>query len=389
MEKNINKIIITLATIIISFFVGVKNVEAGNALGLCNIGYGSDSKGYGNYTTITNGDSDVAGIGYYRYNTKNCDGVKVLTDACESFDLDIYMRKKNATITDYSIVFISKTGKNLCKITPSNGGSALGNKKDNLNFTFSLLNGEIKKMEVTMTYKKGKKTDSTSKTITVNKKLGSSQKVTNPTGEKVPDADVTIPGNLANQTPEGWYMCNTTTGASKKQTQACVKKTKKDSIANCEKKIFKDKTSCETQLKVVTVTTTKTTKKKKTTTTTVTPTGNPEEANIDGGTTGKATGTKKYIVDEKGNIVTGQGTSCEDVSGLIHKYWSYVMIIVPILLIIMMVIDFFKALAKGDSESIKKAGNSAVKRTIAAVVLLALPALLGMIFDAVGLPLCV
>ena len=65
------------------------------------------------------------------------------------------------------------------------------------------------------------------------------------------------------------------------------------------------------------------------------------------------------------------------------------MIIVPILLIVMITIDFFKALAKGDSDSIKKAGNNTVKRTIAAVVLLALPALLGLIFSWFGLDLCV
>ena len=65
------------------------------------------------------------------------------------------------------------------------------------------------------------------------------------------------------------------------------------------------------------------------------------------------------------------------------------MIIVPILLIVMITIDFFKALAKGDSDSIKKAGNNTIKRAISAVVLLALPALLGLIFSWFGLDLCV
>lgn len=166
-------------------------------------------------------------------------------------------------------------------------------------------------------------------------------------------ADNLTPGNLGNQTPEGWYMCNTTIGASKKQSQACVKKTKKDSIVNCEKEVFDSKLNCETKLKVVTVTTTKTT-----------------------------TTTKKNTA------VTG-GASCTDVRDLIHEYWSYVMVLVPILLIVMITLDFFKALAKGDSDSIKKAGSDAVKRTVAAVVLLALPALLGVIFNLVGLPLCV
>lgn len=166
-------------------------------------------------------------------------------------------------------------------------------------------------------------------------------------------ADNLTPGNMGSQTPEGWYMCNTTMGASKKQSQACVKKTKKDSIANCEKEVFDSKLNCETKLKVVTVTT-----------------------------------TKKPTTTKKNTAVTG-GAGCTDVRNLIHEYWSDVMVLVPILLIVMITLDFFKALAKGDSDSIKKAGSNAVKRTVAAVVLLALPALLGMIFDMVGLPLCV
>ena len=92
--------------------------------------------------------------------------------------------------------------------------------------------------------------------------------------------------------------------------------------------------------------------------------------------------------DQTNPAVTG-GASCTDVRDLIHEYWSYVMVLVPILLIVMITLDFFKALAKGDSDSIKKAGSDAVKRTVAAVVLLALPALLGVIFNLVGLPLCV
>lgn len=111
---------------------------------------------------------------------------------------------------------------------------------------------------------------------------------------------------------------------------------------------------------------------------------------------GAAAGTKKgkardevIKTNESGEIINSSATSCTEVSGLIHDYWKYVMIIVPILLIVMITIDFFKALAKGDSDSIKKAGNNTIKRAISAVVLLALPALLGLIFSWFGLDLCV
>lgn len=113
-------------------------------------------------------------------------------------------------------------------------------------------------------------------------------------------------------------------------------------------------------------------------------------------TSGAAAGTKKgkardevIKTNESGEIINSSATSCTEVSGLIHDYWKYVMIIVPILLIVMITIDFFKALAKGDSDSIKKAGNNTIKRAISAVVLLALPALLGLIFSWFGLDLCV
>lgn len=111
---------------------------------------------------------------------------------------------------------------------------------------------------------------------------------------------------------------------------------------------------------------------------------------------GKPSGTAKgkardevIKTNESGEIINSSATSCTEVSGLIHDYWKYVMIIVPILLIVMITIDFFKALAKGDSDSIKKAGNNTIKRAISAVVLLALPALLGLIFSWFGLDLCV
>lgn len=105
----------------------------------------------------------------------------------------------------------------------------------------------------------------------------------------------------------------------------------------------------------------------------------------------KAKNTKKDVIktDEDGNIIMSGSTSCTDVSDIIHDYWSYVMVIVPILLIIMMTLDFFKAIGSNDADVIKKAGTNSVKRTLAAVILLALPVLLSFIFGLFGLDLCV
>lgn len=110
-------------------------------------------------------------------------------------------------------------------------------------------------------------------------------------------------------------------------------------------------------------------------------------ANLDAGTQ-KANKTKKAITDENGNIVESQ-TSCTDVRAIIHDYWKYVMIIVPILLIVVITLDFFKAMVSNDQDAIKKASTNAVKRTIAAVILLALPALLSYILGLFGLELCI
>lgn len=113
------------------------------------------------------------------------------------------------------------------------------------------------------------------------------------------------------------------------------------------------------------------------------------ELDDDGAAAGTG-GTKVLLkTNADGEIINSSATSCTEVSDLIHDYWKYVMVIVPILLIVMMTLDFFKAVGKGDSDSIKKAGNNTIKRAISAVVLLALPALLGLIFSWFGLDLCV
>lgn len=82
---------------------------------------------------------------------------------------------------------------------------------------------------------------------------------------------------------------------------------------------------------------------------------------------------------------------CGDLSvkDLIDEYWSIVMVLVPIVLMLLISIDFIKALTANDQEQLKKSGNSAIKRTIAAVILLMLPALLSMILGWFGLELCI
>lgn len=295
MKKNINKMIITLVVVVISFF---SKTEIFKALPTCNIGSEiNESKGYGYaYTTVdANGRSGVSSGQINICKNMDCSGSTTLTggwlnwsEGERNFFVE-YDSGPETKITDveYTLYREDKNGdaEALCKGTPA---VDISNNNGVVHISFSIENDSVLKIEAN-----GKYTDSAGKS------------------KSFPKESFNIRHKLGNT----------------------------DKVKNIEQ-------------------TTQNTKKEL-------------ETNADG------------------EIINSSSTSCTEVSDLIHDYWKYVMIIVPILLIVMITIDFFKALAKGDSDSIKKAGNNTVKRTIAAVVLLALPALLGLIFSWVGLDLCV
>ena len=109
-----------------------------------------------------------------------------------------------------------------------------------------------------------------------------------------------------------------------------------------------------------------------------------------------------YVDEDENDYATGYGATmdksnigggstenaCNSVNALFDYFWPYVMIIIPAALIVLIAIDFFKAMASNDNDAIKKAGTNTVKRTIAAVVLLALPAIVRLIFGLVELDFC-
>ncbi len=98
---------------------------------------------------------------------------------------------------------------------------------------------------------------------------------------------------------------------------------------------------------------------------------------------------KDFIGTGKKNIDDIVNNSCDnDLKNLIEKYWKWVMFLTPILLIVMITIDFIKAMSLGDADSVKKSSNDAIKRVIAGILLLALPWLLEVIFGWFGLQLC-
>ncbi len=96
-----------------------------------------------------------------------------------------------------------------------------------------------------------------------------------------------------------------------------------------------------------------------------------------------------YTTQTASNTPQAEANDCDTgLASLIRRYWKWVMFLAPILLIVMMSIDFLKAMSSGDADAINKSASNAIKRVIAAVILLALPWALEVIFGWFGLQIC-
>lgn len=341
MKKNINRMIITLVVVVISFF---SKTEIFKALPTCNIGSKiNEPKGYGYaYTTVdANGRSGVSSGQINICKNMDCSGSTTLTGGWLNWsegERNFFVEYDSGpgtkiTEVEYTLYCEDKNGdaEALCKGTPA---VDISNNNGVVHISFSIENDSVLKIEAN-----GKYTDSAGKSksfpkesFNIRHKLGNTDKVKN--------------------------IEQKTQNTKKGQKETTTTKPKADSGSYYGKNGI----------------------------------ANESTTTAKGAASGTRKGQPKKMeleTNADGEIINSSATSCTEVSDLIHDYWKYVMVIVPILLIAMMTIDFFKALSKGDSDSIKKAGNNTVKRTIAAVVLLALPALLGLIFSWVGLDLCV
>ncbi len=312
MKKDINKIIVVLVAIMISFFIGVNSAKA---LDKCDFenNYGSISESHKPHVEIGDTNYGMSRISYWCYNGKTAVGAAAKS-TCDNASGKFYIQfnvaretsKDGGYVKNTKFTIYNKKGDAQCYIEYDESSKKYGVYQ----YNFNLNKKEVGKIVVEGTYYTGEK----------DKKFGKNEFNINHDGDSSGDTHTT---------------------------------------------------------------------KKGTTSTSI-------DGDVIGG--GAASGTKKgkakkeaIKTNKSGEIINSldKDEACTEVSGLIHDYWKYVMVIVPILLIVMITIDFFKALAKGDSDSIKKAGNNTIKRAIAAVVLLALPALLGLIFSWVGLDLCV
>lgn len=100
--------------------------------------------------------------------------------------------------------------------------------------------------------------------------------------------------------------------------------------------------------------------------------------------------TQRYttqVADNKPSE-TIKGNCDNSLKDLLHHYWKWVMFATPILLIVVMTMDFIKAMASGDADSIRKSTSNAIKRVIAGIILLALPWALEVLFGWFGLEIC-
>ncbi len=112
-------------------------------------------------------------------------------------------------------------------------------------------------------------------------------------------------------------------------------------------------------------------------------------------TTGDTTTHKKSNPDHpnlstyKTNTLAEPSNICtQEVKDKAHYYWAYIMVMAPIGLMILISVDFVKAITSGKPDALKKSGNDAVKRAIACIILLMLPFLLGTIFSWFSMNFC-
>lgn len=95
--------------------------------------------------------------------------------------------------------------------------------------------------------------------------------------------------------------------------------------------------------------------------------------------------SKKDAITFICNESNATGTTLHD---LLTKYWSYVMIIMPLITVVLVMSDFIKAVLISDSDSIKKSSNNAFKRVFALVLLLMSPVILNTILGFFGFTFC-
>lgn len=94
------------------------------------------------------------------------------------------------------------------------------------------------------------------------------------------------------------------------------------------------------------------------------------------------------IDDTSSGTQVSKGVNCDTFLEFINKYWTWIIVLAPILTIVVIAIDLLGAIISSDAEKLKKVGNNSIKRMAALVILLFLPYILDIVFGWFNLDFC-
>ncbi len=122
------------------------------------------------------------------------------------------------------------------------------------------------------------------------------------------------------------------------------------------------------------------------------------ETNTTGKNSVETTATVSASIKSNNNFICDEGDTLgkkdengEDIltfRGLLKKYWSWVLILVPAALLVFISYDFIKSMASNDSDALKKSSTNALKRVIAGLLILLAPWFVQLIMGWFGLTFC-
>lgn len=315
--KKKYKFICIIIIIFLSFVVDINTIKGLNE---CNIGDGTNSKGYGTVTQLyTEAQAGQSATIYFDNNSQDWD---VLDDRAREFSIYFSAPKKYngeaGKIKTFSMIFHDLDGKAVCELNNNNWGpEAVG--QQYAIFRFNIINGDLLKITASGTYETadGETKEFKEKEFQISKKTGNSESVSNTTTTKKTSAG------------------ETTTTATKRTVQDAT----------------------------------------------------PEYV-VPSSSYAKGTKAPDLVGDSQ-KIGCDSGDGDITISEFINKYWSWIMILAPVSLMLLISIDFVKAVMSSDTEMLKKSSSAALKRTIAVVALLMLPVILNLVLGWFGIEICI
>lgn len=71
--------------------------------------------------------------------------------------------------------------------------------------------------------------------------------------------------------------------------------------------------------------------------------------------------------------------------GLLNEAWTVILVVIPVLLVVLITIDFVKAVAASDDKQMKSAVSNAIKRIAIGVAIFFLPLLIDFVLKLAGI----